>query len=79
MDDRVQVAKELSALSTKVEACQKAIDKLSYALLGNGTAGLVTRVDRLEQSHAFRNRFFWLGMGSLGAIAGAAISKVILP
>lgn len=41
------------------------IDRIVYYIEGNGTPGLKTRVDRLEQKSIMQSRFIWLLIAAL--------------
>jgi hypothetical protein len=41
------------------------LDRLDRAIRGNGKLGLVTRVDRLEQSESTRRRLTWIIVGAV--------------
>lgn len=64
MDEATRVS--LKDLSDK-------IDRVLNALLGNGTEGLLIRVDRIERRAAFLNKFMWSIGGATAIALGTAL------
>lgn len=47
------------------------LDALKHSVIGNGKPGLITRVDRLEQTEAFKTKLIWILFGSLVSAVGS--------
>ena len=55
------------------EEIHKKLDKIDVSLRGNGKPGIITRLDRLEQTKNLFSKVFWIVLG----VAGTVISKLI--
>lgn len=51
----------------------KKLDKIDVSIRGNGKPGIITRLDRLEQTKILLGKLFWVVLG----IAGTVIVKII--
>lgn len=69
-DEVREIAKVQTVYAEKMNSMDEKMDKVLHALEGNGKPGLLTRVDRLEQTVKLRTRFSWMIVAAaLGAIA----------
>ena len=55
----------------------KKVDRIQLTLDGNGTVGLKTRIDRLEQTEKRRSKFIWVMLLACGTSVLAAIKTFI--
>lgn len=68
---------QTEATNSKLDELGEKLDKVSYALDGNGKPGLKTRVDRLEQQSKIKNAILWvLFTTSLASIATLIVSQL---
>lgn len=59
-EDRLrEVELKLERVLTRQDVTQLTVSRIEKLLGGNGTPGMVTRVDRLEQSQDYQSRHFW--------------------
>jgi len=73
--EQVSKLSESQAVQTELLSHIKSIlDKLDHHMHGNGKPGLITRVDRLEQSHKLKNAILWL----LGSTVVGGVSSYVL-
>ena len=71
--EKLRIHERLSIIETEVKnSCQK-IDKMFDYLVGNGHPGLKTRIDRIEQHHANKEKH-WIAIYT--ALVGLAIKSV---
>jgi hypothetical protein len=76
--DLVSISSDVAVLKAETLATHKAINKLSDAILGNGKPGLKTRMDRIERSHGWISRIFWIVItGSLLSFIGWGVKKLL--
>jgi len=54
------------------------LDRLDQAIRGNGNAGILTRIDRLESAARMRGKLFWLALGSILTCAGAVGATLVI-
>ena len=58
----------LAEIKLNLATQDRTLGKLDHAINGNGSAGLIVRVDRAERSLASYARFLWLMAGGLAAL-----------
>lgn len=82
---RVQLERSLAAGEARVDHCHErfalneaAIAKVAGKVQGNGSIGMETRLDRIEQKMATSSRWFWSGIAFLQAVTVVLI-KYVLP
>ena len=66
---------QLAKLAMQVEFLVEKVTKIDYTLHGNGTPGLKTQVDRLEQVYARVQKYL---VAVVGAVA-TALAKAFWP
>ena len=67
----------LAVINTKLEALTENVQELTYAIRGNGKDGLLTKVDRLEQTEAVRKWTIRALVGSMLTAVGGFVIKSI--
>jgi len=61
----------------KFELVFRKLDRIDEALRGNGTSGVLLRLDRLERPQRARAKLGWMVLGALiAAVVGAAVAAV---
>lgn len=70
--DISEIKVAVATLHTEMVSVNKKLDRVVYAIEGNGKPGLNVRVDRLEQSHKLGSKFVWLVIGAIVS-AGATL------
>jgi len=69
-----------SALQSQIEdhttRINDGLTRLEHLLLGNGSDGLVVRIDRLEQNEDRRSKLTWAAVGSSIACAIGLVFKI---
>jgi Uri superfamily endonuclease len=66
------------AQGQKLTAFDEKLDRLVYAMEGNGTPGLKTRIDRLEQNDARRKWILRLIATSVVGIVVTQVAKALM-
>ncbi len=66
------IAAQLAELAAEQCNTRELVERLVHAIEGNGTPGLKTRVDRLEQTEESRRR--WAGIVGATAFSGLALA-----
>jgi hypothetical protein len=72
MSDQSSSSDRLVRVETSVDSLNEKVDRVLYALEGNGTPGLKVRVDRLEQNE--ESRKWWMGMAITATIGGLLLT-----
>lgn len=72
MSDQQSSSDRLVRVETSVDSLNEKVDRVLYALEGNGTPGLKMRVDRLEQREESRAK--WIGMAVTASIGGVLLA-----
>lgn len=74
IDTMVDVSNQLAVLRAQLDATTTSLGGIEHKLNGNGTEGLVVRVDRLEQSDKKRSFIANTAVGAaVVALVGVAI------
>lgn len=69
---------EIRYLTEKVDEVKQIVEGIAYRFNDNGKPGLITRLDRLEQSEARRVKLTWILVAAVaGLVLKAAVS--VLP
>jgi hypothetical protein len=69
----------LATLLERADSNAATLKKLDYSINGNGTPGIKTRVDRIEQSLKFQKRVAaWIAVPVLGLIV-AQVWHIVFP
>ena len=55
----------------------KKLDKIDISLRGNGKPGIMTRLDRLEQTKILLGKLFWIVLGVAGTVGGKIIYSMV--
>lgn len=59
------------ASQVKLDTVKEDLDAVKHSVIGNGKPGLITRVDRLERTEAFKTKLIWILFGSLVSAVGS--------
>lgn len=85
IDLKIKMERSFAATEARVENCharfiasEAAIAKVAGKVQGNGSIGMETRLDRIEQKMATSSRWFWSGIAFLQAVTVVLI-KYVLP
>ncbi len=72
-----QIIEALAAHTAVCEPMQSRLDALGESLYGNGHAGLITRVDRLENGRRLAGQVAAAAVGLLTGAAGTALAWLL--
>lgn len=75
--DEQKVAVAMAVHQEKIETIDGKVDQLVHAIIGNGKPGLMTRIDRIEQSERFKNRVLWAVFVAILGIIGTLVTDRI--
>lgn len=85
IDLNVKMERSFAATEARVENChnrftatEAAIARVASKVSGNGSIGMETRLDRIEQRQAVSAKWFWTGIAFLQAVTVVLI-KYVLP
>lgn len=74
-DIRLEVEK-VRQQTSRVEPVEKCVERIQYSLNGNGTPGLKTRLDRLENLTRTMTKALWLLFASIVGLAAKALTAL---
>lgn len=75
---RDRLAEHVEETRTYQRGAAATIERIDHTLRGNGTPGLTTRMDRVEQRAALVAKVAWWALGIGGTIAGGIVVKLTL-
>lgn len=61
----------------RFDRLERKLDAIDRLLRGDGAAGLVTRVDRIEEANRQRRRWMWALVAVCGSTIGALVRGLI--
>lgn len=67
---------EVRSQTDRVEKIEKCLERIQYALNGNGVPGMKTRLDRLEQFQRTSAKVLWACVAAVVTLAVKAIATV---